>query len=226
MALIGDSQFPTELALHRKYAQSELLLNLVWTHSYIVMEIALQLLDSGRFPTQDIPRNALIQACLMFDVGTYLCDGFEFIPGQMPTGKPYSQHIITGAWLLHREGYPPSIVQAALTHAKVGFTEQDVQLYALPLPPADYSPHTAFLQLISYATKFHSKTPKFRTVAEITQALQHYGTEKVQTFQDWVNYFGEPQLTNLEAKHREWHLSMKYQLEQLRQPQGSTSLVV
>ncbi len=226
MPLRGETQYPGEFALHRKYARSEMLLDLVWTHSYITLQIAERIVSSGRVSPQNVPKEALTHACLLFDIGVYVCDGFEFVPGQTLTGRPYAQHTIAGAWLLKQEGYPASIVQAAYSHASVGFTPQDIANFSLALPPADYSPQTQFLQVVSFSEKFHSKAPKFRTSLQIKDALQRYGTAKVKTFESWLDTFGEPDIAALSEEFKEWHIAMQYKLNQIHQPQGASPLVV
>lgn len=224
MKFVNQELYPGEFALHQKYAQSELLLNLVWTHSNIVAEITQSLLDSGTFDTSELPRDLVTQACLLFDIGAYACGGFEFLPGQPPSDKPYIQHTIIGAWILQQEGYAPPIVQVAYTHTGVGISSQDITNYGLQLPLDEYQPRTTLQKLITYTSKFHSKAPKFKSVDVITAALQRYGQDKVQKFFELQSIFGVPSLETLEPKYEEWHRWFKYQLEQLQQ-QPSASLL-
>jgi uncharacterized protein len=216
--LINQDQYPGELALHQKYAKSDVLLNLVWTHCNIVADIAVSILDSGILPNpEEIPRDILIQACLLYDIGVYACGGFEHLPGQPPSDKPYIQHTIVGAWILKQEGYLPQVIEAAHVHTGVGLTSQDIQTYGLQLPPQDYIPLTTFHRLITYACKFHSKAPKFRTAEEILASLERHGEDKVHIFLEMQAQFGPPNLQPIQDKYKEWHLSFTYQMSQLNQ---------
>lgn len=221
MTLINQDLYPGELALHKKYAQSELLLSLVWTHSNIVADIAASILDSGiLLNPAETPRDVVIQACLLHDIGVYSCGGFEFLPGQPPSDKPYIQHTIVGAWILKQEGYLPEVIQAAHVHTGVGLTSQDITNYGLQLPADDYVPRTTFQKLITYASKFHSKAPKFRSAEDIATSLERYGQEKVSTFLEMQSQFGQPNLEPIIAKYNDWHLWFTFQVGQISQKAG------
>ncbi len=207
--------YPGEFLLHKKYAQTELLLDLIWTHSNIVADIALLLLDKHQFNKNDLPREFVIQAALVFDIGVYLCEGYEWIPGQQPSSKPYIQHGLIGAWILQKEGYSPYVVRVAHTHSGVGLSAQDIRNFGLNLPEADYVPRSQVEKLVSYASKFHSKSPRFKKAEEVKQSLGRYGKEKVNTFEDWENEFGKPDLTEIIEKYRQWHKSYSFQVEQI-----------
>lgn len=217
MKFVNQDLYPGEFALHQKYAKSELLLNLVWTHSNIIADITMGLLDSGTFDTSELPRDLVTQACLLFDIGVYACGGFEFLPGQPPSDKPYIQHTIVGAWILQQEGYTPPIVQVAYIHTGVGISSQDIANYGLQLPMDEYMPRTTLQKLITYTSKFHSKAPKFKTPEVITSGLQRYGQDKVERFHELEAMFGTPNLASLEEKYAEWHRWFKFQLDQLQQ---------
>lgn len=222
---INQQLYPGEFLLHKKYAQSEMLLELVWTHSNIVAEIAVSLMDSDFFDTTELAREYVIQAALLFDIGVYLCDGYEWMPGQEPTGRPYVQHGVVGAWVLGQEGYSPEVVQVAHSHSGVGLTAADVRNFGLQLPEADYLPYTPLQLLITYASKFHSKAPKFKNRDDIMASLQRYGQEKVARFQELETQFGQPKLEKIMAKYGQWHQSFNFQIQQVQQAsQTSTTL--
>lgn len=224
MKFINQDLYPGELALHQKYAKSELLLNLVWTHSNIVSDITMSLLDSGAFDTSELPRDLVAQASLLFDIGVYACGGFETFPGQPPSDKPYVQHTIVGAWILQQEGYSPPVIQSAYVHTGVGISSQDIANYGLQLPPDEYMPRTMLQKLITYTTKFHSKAPKFKTTEMITGSLQRYGQDKVQKFLELQALFGTPNLAPIQQKYDEWHRWFSFQLTQLQQQSSSPLL--
>lgn len=214
---VNQQLYPGEFLLHKKYAKSEMLLELVWTHSNIVADIAQVLLDSGYFDTSQYQREFVIQAALLMDIGTYLCDGFEWMPGQEPAGRPYIQHGVVGAWVLNQEGYSPEIVQVAHSHTGVGLSADDVRNFGLQLPEADYLPFTPLQLIITYASKFHSKAPKFKTREDIVNALSRYGQEKVRRFEELEVQFGQPDLSKVIAKYGQWHQSFQYQIKQVQE---------
>lgn len=221
---INQDLYPGEFALHQKYAKSEMLLNLVWTHSIIIAEITQSLLDSGKFDTNELPRDLVTQAALLFDIGVYICGGFEFLPGQPPSDKPYIQHTIAGAWILRKEGYTPPVVQVAYVHTGVGITSQDIVNYGLQLPMDEYMPRTEMQKLITYTSKFHSKAPKFKTVDMIIEALDRHGHEKVERFKELQEQFGLPEIEPIAQKYDEWQKWFQFELGQLKQ-QPSTAML-
>lgn len=220
---INQSLYPNEFNLHQKYAKTPQILDLVWTHCNIVAEITLQLIDQGQINQNEVPRDVTLQAALLHDIGVYLCGGFEWIPDQPPAEKPYIQHTVVGAWILQQEGYPAPIVQAAYIHTGVGLTAQDITMYGLDLPQEDFMPRTTMQKLITYAAKFHSKAPKFRTIEEITSSLAKYGEEKVNRFVEFQTQFGIPDLTGIQAKYSNWHQGFTFTINQASQPTMGTN---
>jgi uncharacterized protein len=220
---INQNQYPAEFALHQKYAGSDLLLNLVWTHSHIIMEIALSLFDSGTFDTSQMDRNLVIKAGLMHDIGVYKCGGFEWIPGQQWAEYPYAHHTIVGAQILASEGYCQEIVRVSQVHTGMGLTEEDIKTYMINLPPGDYMPATPFEWLMTYVSKFHSKTPKFRTVEDIAKSLEKYGSGKVEIFQQLQAYYGIPDIPAFEQRYAEWYNAFMNNLKQLQESQAQVA---
>jgi uncharacterized protein len=215
---INQTKYPQEYALHTKYAQSEKLLDLVWTHCNIITDVVIQLYqkEPQKF---DFPLEVAIQAGLCHDVGAYLCSGFEWLPDQPPSQIPYAQHTIVGAWVLFQEGYLPEVVQGAYVHAGVGLTAEDVTTHQLQLPVDNYWPTTQFQRFITYCSKFHSKTPRFKTTDEIRETLHHFGEDKLGIFNTFVEEFGEPNLKEIGAQYEEWHKAFSYDLTNLNSPQ-------
>lgn len=212
---VNQQLYPGEFLLHKKYAQSEMLLDLVWTHCNIVAEIAVAIFEKNNFNKAELTREFITQSALLMDVGVYSCGGYEWMPGQVPSAKPYIQHTVIGAWILSQAGYAAQVIQVAHNHTGVGITSQDIRDFGLDLPEADYVPHSTLERLVSYASKFHSKAPKFKTPEEISQSLQQYGKDKVMKFEQWQQEFGDPHLLEIEAKYRTWHQAFKFQIDQL-----------
>ncbi|PIR58907.1 MAG: hypothetical protein COU69_02955 [Candidatus Pacebacteria bacterium CG10_big_fil_rev_8_21_14_0_10_56_10] len=221
---LAESNFAREFGLHRKYARSEMLLDLVWTHSVIVCDIAESVLNSGRFDLGQVDLGVVRQSALLFDIGAYLTDGFDWMPDQPPSGKPYIQHTVVGAWVLQQEGLPATVVQTARNHSGVGITRQDIDDFGLHLPVDDYLPSTLTQRLVSYSCKFHSKAPKFKTVEDIERQLRKYGKAKIEVFRRMVEEFGDVNVKYFEQKYQNWHRSFLYQLENLT-PTAQTAAV-
>lgn len=218
---LGRDQHLFEFNLHLKYAPSELLLDLVWTHCLIVSDVVSDLIAQQKFDVSQLNPGIAIQAALLHDIGVYLCDGFEWLTGDVPTGKPYIQHTLVGAWILQQEGLHHEVVAAANLHSGVGISADDIKKYGLNLPPDNYFSQSVIEQLITYAAKFHSKAPKFKTVAEIEQDLSRFGQDKVDFFRQMKDFFGEPNLAQLEKKYEGWHLGFQQQIDKLsNQNQG------
>lgn len=215
---INQTQYPQEFALHQKYAQSARLLDLVWAHSNIINDIVIQLYQA-KPDAYAFPLEIATQAALCHDVGTYVCGGFEWLPDQPAFQIPYAQHTIVGAWILYQEGYLPEVVQAAYFHAGVGLTSEDITSHQLQLPVDNYVPITNFHRLLTYAAKFHSKTPRFKTADEIRQSLQQFGSDKLAVFEQLVAEFGEPDLSTIIPNYTEWHKAFAYEMTKLNSPQ-------
>lgn len=213
--LINQNQYLTEFNVHCKYAQSDLLLDLVWTHCNITAEIAHQLLLKNDLDPEKYNPGIVYQAGLLHDIGVYVCGGFEWLPDQPPSSKPYIQHTLAGAWILKQEGFCPDVIQCAHVHSGVGITNQDIKKFILNLPEGDYVPTTPIQKIVTYAAKFHSKAPKFKTVDEIKEALGRYGEEKIKLFEDLVAEYGEPDLEEIEEKYRNWHKGFAYATSRL-----------
>ena len=221
--LINQDLYPTEFGLHRKYAQSAQLLDLVWTHCHIISDIVDQLLAQNPALNQEIDATLTRPAALLHDIGVYECGGFEWLPDQPPCNRSYAQHTIVGAWILEREGWPPEIVQTAETHAGVGLTKEDILTHGLDLPPDDYLPITPLQRLVTYAAKFHSKAPRFKSSPEIKETLARFGDDKVKVFAELEQAFSVPDLSNLEQKYQPWHQAFQYSINHLVNP-GRTGL--
>ena len=212
--------YPGEFLLHQKYAATPMLLDLIWTHCNIIAEVATDLLDRGTFDKSELPRELVIQACLLHDIGTYACSGFEWIPNQPPSTKPYIQHGIIGAWLLQQEGYHQHVVQAAYCHIGVGLSVEDIRSHGISLPEHDFTPHTPLQRFMTYVSKFHSKAPKFRTGQQIQESLAKFSQEKANAFAELATIYGAPDLANLEEKYKEWHRTFTFKVNQLTQGLG------
>jgi len=220
---INQNVYPGEFLLHKKYAATETVLDLIWTHSNIIAEVCLYLLDHFEFDKTELVREVVIQAALLHEVGVYACDGFEWIPGQPQMNRPYIQHGVVGAWILQQEGYANPVVQAAFCHIGMGLTAEDIRSHGLQLPEVDMFPQTMLQHFMTYASKFHSKTPQFRTSEDIRQSLAKFSNEKVAMFDRLEKMFGTPDLTAMREKYGEWEKSFSFRVNQLSKSNKSVS---
>lgn len=212
---MNQQVYPGEFLLHKKYARTETLLDLVWTHSNIIADVAIDLLDRSTFNTSELNREYVIQACLLHEIGVYVCGGFDWIPNQPIYARPYIQHGIAGAWILKQEGYSAPIVQAAYLHIGVGLSAEDIRTHGIELPQHDFFAQSTFQRFITYVSKFHSKAPKFRTNQEIRDSLAVFSPQKAEMFAALEAEFGIPNFPALEAKYQAWHAGFQFRVQEL-----------
>jgi len=220
---INQNVYPGEFLLHKKFAATDTVLDLIWTHSNVIVDVSLYLLDHFEFDKTELVREVVIQAALLHEIGVYACDGFEWVPGQPPTNRPYIQHGVVGAWILQQEGYSPPVVQAAFCHIGMGLTAEDIRSHGLELPETDMMPQTMLQKFMTYASKFHSKTPQFRSNQEIQDSLAKFSPEKVQMFESLEKMFGVPDLSIIKQKYGEWEKGFSFKVQQLSNTQRTIS---
>lgn len=183
--------------LHRKYAPTDAVFELVFTHCTIVCEIAGQLIARNKLNVQaDVVR----VGCLLHDIGVYT---FFNDKGIERTDVPYITHGIRGEDILRREGFPELIWRFASHHTGVGLTKEDIISQKLPLPFRDYVAATAEERLVMYADKFHSKTnpPQFNSYNAYRTKVANHGQQKTTAFDALAKEFGVPDLAPLIAKY-------------------------
>jgi uncharacterized protein len=181
------------VALHKKYAPSDSVYNLVFTHSLIVRDIALQL---AKKVDLNLDRELVEVGSLLHDIGAYPL--FE-ATGKLRKDAHYITHGVEGERILKREGMPERIWRFAAHHTGVGLTTQDVINQKLPLPVADYLAETDEELLIMYADKFHSKTtpPYFNSYEWYREDIAKFGNDKVAEFESMAAKFTKPDLRQL-----------------------------
>lgn len=212
---INQDAYLTEFNVHKKYAGSDLILDLVWTHCNIVADICLNLIQKNNLSNTVYHPGVVVQAALLHDIGVYVCDGYEWLTNEPPFNKPYVQHTLAGAWILKQEGFSADVIQAAHVHAGVGITSSDINQFGLQLPDGDYVPTTPVQRLVTYSAKFHSKAPKFKETKDIKESLKKYGKEKLKIFDDFVKDYGSPELDEISKKYEAWHQGFEYETSQL-----------
>jgi len=180
-------------ALHKKYAPSDIVFDLVFTHCCIVRDIALQLIDANNLK---VDRELVETGAMLHDIGVYRL--FE-ASGHMRDGVHYITHGTEGERILKSESLPEVIWRFAAHHTGVGLTKADITAQKLPLPIADYLAETDEELLIMYADKFHSKTtpPYFNSYEWYETDIARFGDDKVAKFKEMAVKFGKPDLVPL-----------------------------
>jgi uncharacterized protein len=183
------------MEIHKKYAPTDEVYDLVFTHCCIVRDIAMQLIDANDF---DIDYEIIEKGALLHDIGVYsLFDN----TGKLWDGAQYITHGIEGEHILKEEGFPEYIWRFASHHTGAGLSKQDVIDQKLPLPIADYFAETDEELLIMYADKFHSKTnpPYFNSFDWYRKDIAKFGDHKVAKFDCMAVRFGKPDLLSLSS---------------------------
>lgn len=181
-------------SLHRKYALSEKVLDIVWKHSLIIKEIAEEIMAKKQL---ELGRSLVIAGALIHDIGAYKVINTE---GEVD-GQNYIRHGVEGFAILKAENYPQALCTITIHHTGVGISKEDVLSQHLPLPPQNYLAETLEEKLIMYADKFHSKTPKFNTFASYAEYVKKYGEDKIEKFEKLAELFGVPDLEPLAEKY-------------------------
>lgn len=180
--------------LHRKYAPTDEAYELVFTHCQIVEKIAMGLLSAKPQPGID---TGLVRAgCLLHDIGVYSL----YTDGQIDKTR-YITHGVEGERILQSEHFDDRLCRMASHHTGVGVSKVDIEDGSLPLPSRDFHAESLEEKLVMYADKFHSKTPRFNTVESYARFVAGYGPEKAETFMEFVEIFGVPDLTSLVAEY-------------------------
>lgn len=184
-------------ALHKKYAPTPEVFELVFIHCKIVNDLAQQLIATNNL---NFDVELVKVGCLLHDIGVY--------PLFDETGKEredlhYITHGVRGEEILKREGFPEIIWRFASHHTGVGITKHDITSQNLPLPEQDYEAETPEEELIMYADKFHSKTepPYFNPYEWYKKYVAKFGGGKVQKFEQMAEKFGVPDLVPLIEKY-------------------------
>jgi uncharacterized protein len=175
-------------ALHKKYAPTPAVLELVWTHCRIVNDIAQQAIS---FHHLEVDPELVRVGCLLHDIGVYRVD------------LHYITHGVRGEAILKDEGYPETISRFASHHTGVGLTARDITSHKLPLPALDFLAETVEEELVMYADKFHSKDdpPCFNTYDWYLRYAARFGSDKASKFEDLAGKFGLPDLAPLIEKY-------------------------
>lgn len=184
-------------ALHQKYAPSDAVFELVYTHCQIVLDIAEQLMAAKDCR---VDADVVRAGCMLHDIGVYPLFNAD---GTLKDGVHYITHGIEGEKILKAENMPESLWRIASHHTGVGLSKQDIEESKLPLPPADYFADTNEEALVMYADKFHSKTtpPYFNSFETYKEMVGKFGAQKAVLFEELAGRFGIPDLRPLQQKY-------------------------
>jgi uncharacterized protein len=175
--------------LHQKYAEGENqkeLLDLVWGHSLIVRDIAIELANNLIKKGIKIDKELVEIGALIHDIGCY--DYYKKI-----NSMPYILHGIRGYEILKNEGFSEEIAKIATIHLGVGIVKENIVANNLPLEHKNFIPITLEEELVAYSDNFHSKKgPSFMTFEEAKEKLAGLWSESPIIFERFRKKFGEP----------------------------------
>lgn len=193
-------KLPTEdeiKKLHHSLAADQFIFNEVWTHCYVVREIALEICSR----LTDVNKSLVAIGALAHDLGVY-----KLYSNKVIDHKNYITHGLRGYEILKEQGFDEAICRFALLHTGVGITRQDVINQKLPLPIRDYVAETLEERVVMYADKFHSKGEKliFNSAKwYMGHISQKFGKEKADIFRVLIDEFGEPDIQKLSKQYKQ-----------------------
>jgi len=182
-------------AVHRRYAQNDVVFDLVYQHCQIVSEIALWCVKEKSL---DVNQDILQASCLLHDIGTYALFDAKGLGGNEHN---YKQHAIIGAALATEEGFDPRIAGAIRTHVLLGLTKKEIVEAGFGMPQKDYLPNTIEARLLCYADRFHSKHPTFNAYQPFVARLAIDLPEQAEKLQASAKEFGIPDIEALASKY-------------------------
>lgn len=182
-------------ALHRRYAPSEAVLDLVLTHGRVVADIADRC--AGRLD-EPVDRALLRSACLLHDVGTYALYAPD---GTLGNHAAYPLHALLGATLLREEGVDEQVVAAVRTHVLMGLSADDIEAAGMVMPRRDFRPEGLVAQLLCYADRFHSKRPCLNDPERFAAGLEATLPRQAELFREAQRRFGLPDLEELSRRY-------------------------
>lgn len=124
----------------------------------------------------------IYRAGMLHDIGICLTDA----PGIYCTGSaPYICHGILGAALIREHGLDEKYARVAERHTGAGITAEEVVSQHLPIPVADYLPHSQLERLICYADKFYSKSGdmKRKPLEHVRRSMARHGDTTLMRFE-------------------------------------------
>jgi uncharacterized protein len=196
--------------LHNKYTRgpyADKFFDLIFTHSDIVRQIALNIADNLSQSDIVINKDLVESGSLLHDIGVYQCFDDELNADRsLPN---YLCHGHEGYKLLKKEGYSEQVARFALTHTGTGITKEDIKRENMPFEFQDFIPVTLEEEIVCYADKFHTKWPSFNTFEEAKARLEKFDSSKGIIMNRFKMKFGSPNLSDLQRKYENWHKNME-----------------
>jgi uncharacterized protein len=200
-------------SLHQKYASgkyAELYLDLVWTHSVIVSEIALRIADKIKFANLDL--DLIKNGSLLHDIGMYMCHDQELNP---EAKIPELQHGFEGAQILAKEGLDIKLQRFCLTHTATGLTAEDIERENLRMEIKDYLPVTVEEEIVCYADKFHTKYPAFSKYEKIAERIGKFDSNRYVRLDTFRRKYGIPDLSDLVEEYAIWSAEIDRRINEI-----------
>lgn len=198
---------------------SDIFVDLVWTHSQIIKEIALQLSENLYKNHQiTLDKNLITVGALMHDIGVYKCFDEVFNPNK--SAKEYFYHAWLGEKILNSLDFPKEITRFTITHTSTGITKKDIKREKFDIPLKDYLPITNEEEIVNFADKFHSKYPNFISYQEAVIKLSKLDPSRKIKIETFVKKYGLPDLTAIHKKYNLWHGTLNKFFYELNQKQG------
>lgn len=173
-------------AVFNKYYQPGTpLYNSVWSHSRLVADKALQLVQAH--PELEIDLDFVYEAAMIHDIGVFLTDA----PSIYCTGdQPYICHGVLGADLMRADGYPRHALVCE-RHTGTGLTVADIIAQNLPLPHRDMCPVSLEEKLVCFADKFYSKSnpDREKPLDKVRKSVARYGEDSLRRFEEMAALF-------------------------------------
>ncbi len=174
--------------IHRRYAQSDKVFNLIYEHCQIVAEIAKWCVEQNKL---NVDKDLLEASCLLHDIGTYALFDAE---GMDKNEHNYKQHAIFGAALIIEESLDIRIANIVRTHVLMGLSKKEIIDGGFGMPQKDYLPNTIEARLLCYADRFHSKLPIFNAYEPFLARLEKGLPEQAVKLKQAANEFGIPDI--------------------------------
>lgn len=184
-------------ALHKKYAPSQKVFDLVYGHCQIVEQMALWCSQNSNLV---IDQNLLSSSALLHDLGSYV---FFDKQANNLNSQLYPLHAILGAKIVRDEGLEEKISFIIETHILTGLTKQEIKDYDWRLPLKDYLPQTIEAQIVGYADCFHSKHPVFNSFNYYYSNLEKNLPMQAKNFKILSEKFGIPDVQSLAEQYHQ-----------------------
>ena len=183
------------IALHKKYARNEKLLQIFFQHCEIVADIALWCAENV---SEKVDKQRLRAACLLHDIGSYMLTDES---GDIDTDY-YQLHGLLGAAILRDENIDNRVCEAVRTHQMLINTLTIVEKVQRTKPSSDDKPQSIEAELLCYADRFHSKQPIFNSEEFLQSFLKDLPRENT-VYESMKKRFGLPDLKSLAAKYNQ-----------------------